>query len=77
MLLGIKGILNVRKHGHDKVFEIAFYGYLLVGTGSFLFHSTLKCKIIHILVLVLKCQLADDDDDDVFQIPCSWLMSSR
>ncbi|KAF3393028.1 Alkaline ceramidase 3 [Talaromyces pinophilus] len=42
MLLGIKGILNVRKHGHDKVFEIAFYGYLLVGTGSFLFHSTLK-----------------------------------
>lgn len=44
MLLGIKGILNVRKYGHDKVFEIAFYGYLLVGTGSFLFHSTLKCR---------------------------------
>ncbi|EED24287.1 alkaline dihydroceramidase Ydc1, putative [Talaromyces stipitatus ATCC 10500] len=42
LLLGIKGVLNVRKHGHDKVFEVAFYGYLLVGTGSFLFHSTLK-----------------------------------
>ncbi|EEA20385.1 alkaline ceramidase ydc1 [Talaromyces marneffei ATCC 18224] len=42
MLLGIKGVLNVRKHGHDKVFEIAFYGYLIVGMGSFLFHSTLK-----------------------------------
>lgn len=44
MYLGVKGVLNVRNHGHAKVFEVAFYGYLLVGTGSFLFHSTLKCK---------------------------------
>jgi dihydroceramidase len=40
--LGIKGILNIRKHGHDSVFQVAFAGYLLVGLGSFLFHSTLK-----------------------------------
>ncbi|OKL60227.1 hypothetical protein UA08_04625 [Talaromyces atroroseus] len=40
--LGVKGVLNVRKHGHDSVFLVAFLGYLLVGTGSFLFHSTLK-----------------------------------
>ena len=42
--LGIKGVLNIRKHGHDSVFQVAFLGYLVVGTGSFLFHSTLKCK---------------------------------
>ncbi|CRG84888.1 Alkaline ceramidase 3 [Talaromyces islandicus] len=40
--LGIKGVLNIRKHGHDSVFQVAFFGYLLVGLGSFLFHSTLK-----------------------------------
>lgn len=44
LFLGVKGVLNCRKHGHDTIFQIAFFGYLLVGTGSFLFHSTLKCK---------------------------------
>jgi dihydroceramidase len=42
--LGLKGLLSCRKYGHDVVFQVAFCGYLLVGAGSFLFHSTLKCK---------------------------------
>lgn len=58
--LGIKGIRNCLKYDHDSVFLVAFigckvimsgYGFiilivldLLVGTGSFAFHSTLKCK---------------------------------
>ncbi|KAK2750830.1 hypothetical protein FQN55_001842 [Onygenales sp. PD_40] len=40
--LGIKGILSCRKNGHDSIFSVAFLGYLVVGFGSFLFHSTLK-----------------------------------
>ena len=43
MALGIKGIRNCLKYDHDNVFLVAFIGYLLVGSGSFLFHSTLKC----------------------------------
>lgn len=43
MYLAIKGIHNCLKHGHDKVFLVAFIGYLLVGSGSFAFHATLKC----------------------------------
>ncbi|KFY73124.1 hypothetical protein V499_06768 [Pseudogymnoascus sp. VKM F-103] len=42
MYLGIKGVRNCLKHGHDTVFMITFLGYLAVGTGSFMFHSTLK-----------------------------------
>jgi dihydroceramidase len=42
MWLGIKGILSCRRHKHDQIFLIAYCGYLVVGTGSFLFHSTLK-----------------------------------
>ncbi|KAJ5380289.1 uncharacterized protein N7496_002717 [Penicillium cataractarum] len=44
MWLGIKGIISCRRNGHDQIFTVAFLGYLVVGTGSFLFHSTLKCK---------------------------------
>ncbi|GKZ29043.1 hypothetical protein AbraIFM66950_002779 [Aspergillus brasiliensis] len=44
MALGIKGFLSCRRNGHDSIFQVAYLGYLLVGTGSFLFHSTLKCK---------------------------------
>lgn len=44
MWLGIKGIRSCRRNGHDRIFEVAYYGYLVVGTGSFLFHATLKCK---------------------------------
>jgi dihydroceramidase len=44
MYLAFKGITNCVWNGHDTVFLIAFCGYLVVGVGSFLFHSTLKCK---------------------------------
>ncbi|KAL9031712.1 MAG: hypothetical protein Q9196_000260 [Gyalolechia fulgens] len=44
VFLAFKGIFNCVKHGHDSVFFVAFVGYLLVGTGSFLFHATLKCR---------------------------------
>ncbi|KAJ9312944.1 hypothetical protein DTO271D3_6858 [Paecilomyces variotii] len=42
MYLGIKGYLSCRRNRHDTVFQVSFLGYLVVGTGSFLFHSTLK-----------------------------------
>ncbi|EGD86661.1 hypothetical protein H112_05167 [Trichophyton rubrum D6] len=42
LYLGVKGIRSCRKNGHDAIFQVAFLGYLLVGLGSFLFHSTLK-----------------------------------
>lgn len=41
--LAIKGMYNCWEHGHDRVFFIAFLGYLIVGSGSFAFHLTLKC----------------------------------
>lgn len=37
-----KGIRSCRRNGHAKVFEYGYFGYLAVGAGSFLFHSTLK-----------------------------------
>jgi hypothetical protein len=43
MGLGIRGIRNCLKYGHDVIFTVCFCGYILVGTGSFFFHSTLKC----------------------------------
>lgn len=46
MYLAAKGIHNCIKHGHDKVFIVTFIGYLLVGTGSFMFHASLKCTSI-------------------------------
>ncbi|KAF2740007.1 alkaline ceramidase-like protein [Polyplosphaeria fusca] len=42
MYLAVKGIRNCLKNGHDKVFLVAFVGYLLVGSGSFAFHASLK-----------------------------------
>ncbi|KAF1944513.1 alkaline ceramidase-like protein [Clathrospora elynae] len=42
MYLAAKGIRSCLKHGHDTVFLVAFIGYLLVGSGSFMFHATLK-----------------------------------
>jgi hypothetical protein len=44
MWLGVKGIISCRRNQHDQIFLVALLGYLVVGTGSFLFHSTLKCK---------------------------------
>ena len=40
-----KGIANCLKYGHDTVFLVAFTSYTCIGVGSFIFHSTLKCKI--------------------------------
>ncbi|KAL1586913.1 hypothetical protein WHR41_04210 [Cladosporium halotolerans] len=40
--LAYRGIANCLAHGHDRIFLITFVGYLLVGSGSFLFHTTLK-----------------------------------
>jgi len=42
MGLGVKGLINCFKYQHDRIFVVSFIGYLLVGTGSFFFHSTLK-----------------------------------
>jgi Ceramidase len=44
--LSYKGIRNCIRNGHDTVFLVSFLGYLIVGLGSFLFHSTLKCTSI-------------------------------
>jgi dihydroceramidase len=44
MYLAFKGIRSCLVNGHDTVYLVAFLGYLLVGTGSFLFHATLKCN---------------------------------
>jgi len=40
--LAYKGVKSCRKQGHDTVFEVAYFGYFLVGFGSFMFHTTLK-----------------------------------
>ncbi len=53
MWLGIKGIISCRRNGHDQIFTVAFLGYMIVGMGSFLFHSTLKCKC-HSLMLIFS-----------------------
>ncbi|KIW06560.1 uncharacterized protein PV09_02990 [Verruconis gallopava] len=42
LYLGIKGVYNCVTQGHDRIFLICCLGYLVVGSGSFLFHSTLK-----------------------------------
>lgn len=45
MYLAYKGLLSCRRNGHDAIFCVAFVGYLLVGLGSFLFHTTLSCEL--------------------------------
>lgn len=40
--LGFKGMHMCYAHDHDRIFFITFFGYVLVGSGSFAFHSTLK-----------------------------------
>ena len=42
MYLAGVGMYSCKKHGHDTVFSVAYFGYLLVGIGSFMFHATLK-----------------------------------
>ena len=42
LFLSYKGLKSCHKHGHDTVFSVAYFGYFLVGIGSFMFHTTLK-----------------------------------
>jgi hypothetical protein len=46
MWLGFKGIRSCIRNQHDQIFIVSLLGYLVVGTGSFLFHSTLKCEYL-------------------------------
>ncbi|KIV81482.1 hypothetical protein PV11_03667 [Exophiala sideris] len=40
--LAYKGISNCIRNGHDSVFLLGFISYLVIGLGSFFFHTTLK-----------------------------------
>ena len=42
LYLSYRGIRSCRDNGHDTVFSVAYFGYFLVGVGSFMFHTTLK-----------------------------------
>ncbi|KAF2667556.1 alkaline phytoceramidase [Microthyrium microscopicum] len=42
MYLAYRGISNCLRNQHPTVFLVSFFGYLVVGCGSFAFHSTLK-----------------------------------
>ena len=53
--LGIKGIRNCISQGHDRVFILAYLGYLLVGIGSISFHATLKCPRPSLLPSLPHC----------------------
>ncbi|KAF1984797.1 dihydroceramidase [Aulographum hederae CBS 113979] len=44
MYLAFKGIASCIRNDHDRIFLVTYLGYLVVGTGSFWFHATLKCK---------------------------------
>lgn len=41
MWLGFKGLRNVIKYNHERIFILAFLGYIIVGLGSMAFHATL------------------------------------
>ena len=74
MYLAAKGIHNCLKNGHDTVFLVAFVGYLLVGSGSFLFHATLKCTSSGNSA---RRQKFHEPNPDTQQTPGSLSMSSR
>lgn len=42
IVLAFKGMYNCYSQGHDRIFFLTFVGYLIVGSGSFAFHTTLK-----------------------------------
>lgn len=44
LFLGIRGVRSCLSQSHDRIFLIAFGGYMLVGMGSIAFHASLKCK---------------------------------
>ncbi|KAN0069771.1 Ceramidase [Elaphomyces granulatus] len=42
--LGIKGVLSCRKNGHDAIFQVAFFGYiLLIDELSMIYTTCLTC----------------------------------
>ncbi|KAJ4151310.1 hypothetical protein LMH87_012019 [Akanthomyces muscarius] len=42
LYLGFRGIRSCLRQSHDKIFLIAYGGYVLVGLGSIAFHASLK-----------------------------------
>ncbi|KAK1239551.1 hypothetical protein MKX07_001005 [Trichoderma sp. CBMAI-0711] len=42
MWLGIRGVVNCLQQKHPSIFLISYLGYMVVGLGSILFHTTLK-----------------------------------
>ena len=40
--LAYRGISNCLQQNHERIFLLTFVGYLIVGSGSFAFHTTLK-----------------------------------
>lgn len=81
--LGAKGLINSFKYKHDTVFKVAFFGYMLVGSGSFAFHSTLKCKfrcdIVAGFILICyrphaACGRALDDIHCITHVLCNILI---
>ncbi|TFB05808.1 Alkaline ceramidase 3 [Trichoderma ghanense] len=57
MWLGIRGVVNCLQQKHPSIFLISYLGYMVVGLGSILFHTTLKSVYdIHYL-LDDACQL--------------------
>jgi hypothetical protein len=50
--LAFKGMYNCYRNGHEWIFFVTFAGYLVVGSGSFLFHATLKCTFGPPIILV-------------------------
>ena len=57
IFLAIRGMRSCIVHGHDAIFLVSFLGYLAVGLGSFLFHSTLKYP----MQLVDELSMADPE----------------
>ncbi|EPQ64208.1 Bgt-991 [Blumeria graminis f. sp. tritici] len=63
IILGVKGLRNCIKYKHDNVFAVAFSGYMLVGIGSFAFHTTLKCMNSTLKIKFLqRCDLIHATD---------------
>ncbi|KAK4071279.1 uncharacterized protein Triagg1_6310 [Trichoderma aggressivum f. europaeum] len=47
MWLGVRGIINCVQQGHPSIFLISYIGYMVVGLGSILFHTTLKSAQVY------------------------------
>ena len=42
VMLAIKGVINCVTQHHERIYSVVFLGYAAVGTGSILFHASLK-----------------------------------